>query len=180
MTRSLPFCAVLLLASAAGAQTPYAHRNPVFTVAVPAGYTVNEQYRYERLGPGKQVPGVALQVPKALTAGTNLAPDSYISVEYLEPGRPGQRCTMAQFLDNADLRKPLETKVSWEVATSGGAGAGNFYDETVHRDGCWAIRAFVHSTNIANYEPGKVREYDKARLQRDLRAVLESFTAGPN
>ncbi len=57
---------------------------------------------------------------------------------------------------------------TWSVATSGDAGAGNFYDETVYALAgsrpCLAIRYFIHSTNIANYDPGTIKEFDRSAL----------------
>lgn len=153
----------------------YAHLRPAFSVRVPPGFTINERYRYTRLGPGRTIEGVAFAIPKTMTEGTNLAADSYISVEW----RDGQRCTLADFLADATEEAPLsENGGRWLVGTAGDAGAGNLYEETVHVRGCDAVRSFVHSTNIANYPPGTVRAFDRVALGNAADAIRRSLRWG--
>lgn len=148
---------------------------PPFTVAVPPGFTPNPRYRYTRLASGKAIEGVAFTIPRALTDGTNLAADSYVSVEW----RDGQRCTLADFLDGATEESPLnENGLRWTVGTSGDGAAGNFYEETIHLRGCDAVRGFVHSTNIANYPPGTIRAYDRVTLANLYGSVRRSLKWG--
>ncbi len=153
----------------------YAHLRPTFSVRVPPGFTINERYRYTRLGPGKAIEGVAFAIPRAMTEGTNLAADSYVSVEW----RDGQRCTLADFLDGATEEAQLsDNGVRWQVGTAGDSGAGNIYEETVHLRGCDAVRSFVHTTNIANYPPGTVRAYDRVALGNAADAIRRSLKWG--
>lgn len=153
----------------------YAHLRPTFSVRVPPGFTINERHRYTRLGPGKTIEGVAFAIPKSMTDGTNLAADSYISIEW----RDGQRCTVADFLADATEEAPLrENGGRWLVGTAGDAGAGNLYEETVHVRGCDAVRSFVHSTNIGNYPPGTVRAFDRVALGNAADAIRRSLKWG--
>ncbi|MCX7366716.1 MAG: hypothetical protein NTV97_33555 [Alphaproteobacteria bacterium] len=184
---ALVVLALALMTGAAHAQTQaprapppppgefYAHLRPAFSLRVPPGFTINERHRYTRLGPGKAIEGVAFMIPRAMTEGTNLAADSYVSVEW----RDGQRCTLADFLADATEEEQLnDNGVRWQVGTAGDAGAGNIYEETVHLRGCDAVRGFVHSTNIANYPPGTVRAYDRVALGNAVDAIRRSLKWG--
>lgn len=153
----------------------YAHQRPTFTMRVPPGFAANERYRYTRLASGKAIEGVAFAIPATMVGGTNLSPDSYISVEW----RDGQRCTLADFLDGATEEKPLrENGMAWTVGTAGDAGAGNLYEETVYLRGCDAVRSFVHSTNIGNYPPGTIRAYDRVTLGNAVDSIRRSLKWG--
>jgi len=64
--------------------------------------------------------------------------------------------------------------------TSSGAAAGNIYDTTVYSrsdgDECFVIEEVVHSTNLANYDPGSgVTAYDAARLRELLDSIVDGF-----
>src|SRR6478672_2643911 len=67
-----------------------------FSIDVPAGYTKNENYVYQNLGPGKDIPGVSFTIPENIAAGTNLSKDSYISVERLANAKT---CSANLFVD---------------------------------------------------------------------------------
>ena len=60
-----------------------------------------------------------------------------------------------------------------------GAGAGNFYEEEVwaipDTNPCIAIRYFIHSTNIYNYTPGAVKEFDRQKLINQFDEIRRSL-----
>lgn len=62
-----------------------------------------------------------------------------------------------------------------------GAAAGNRYDQvayrTVWKNHCIELVFLIHSTNIDNYPPGAVVEYDHATLMNKFEAILDSFVA---
>jgi hypothetical protein len=62
-----------------------------------------------------------------------------------------------------------------------GAAAGNRYDQVTYRtvwaDKCIEMVFLIHSTNIGNYPPGTVVEYDRAALLSKFETVLNSFNA---
>lgn len=61
-----------------------------------------------------------------------------------------------------------------------GAAAGNRYDQVFYRTAwegkCFEVIFLIHSSNIGNYPPGTVVEYDQERLLHKLEEVLGTFT----
>jgi hypothetical protein len=137
-----------------------------FSIAYPSGWIVDAHYVYpERLN-GTELHGVSFTVPERFGAGTNLAADTHLAVESM-PG--AAHCDASLFLDSPqDELTENDGGHSWSVATGGDAGAGNFYEETVYAltdsAPCLAVRYFIHYTNVANYEPGTIKEFDRRAL----------------
>ncbi len=65
-------------------------------------------------------------------------------------------------------------------STSEGAGAGNYYQQEIYRmvnkNVCHEVIYFIHSTNIGNYPPGIVTEFDRDALMQKLFSVFSTFT----
>lgn len=157
---------------------PGAYTNTVFgfTIQPAAGFTVSEAYLNQNLGPGREIPGIAFIIPASLSTGTNLSSDSYLAVERLLD----VDCTPATFIDaEGDIETVTINSSSFQKASASDAAAGNRYDQTVYvtekGDVCYAIREFVHTTQIANYPAGTVMEYDKTKLSAAFDAMLSSF-----
>ncbi len=151
-----------------------------FTFEYPNGWSVDESYTYDLLGPKEpMIPGVKLSVPNTLTQGTNLSPSQTgISIEVM-PNMPS--CTAYPFLiQPASVVNQTLNGTVYSVASSTGAGAGNLYEEFVYAlpntKPCIAIRYFIHSTNVANYPEGTVKEYDRAGLLKVFDAIRDSLT----
>jgi hypothetical protein len=158
-----------------------------FTIRHPSSFSVNPDYIYAAMGPGRDVSGASFNIDPTLALGTNLSTDSYVSVERLVTSTA---CSPALFMDSAQSTSTLEEGgVTYQVAHGGGAGAGNYYDETVYvlpGAPCMAIRYFIHSTSIGNYEPGTIREFDRGSLvdlfdqiRRSYRQVVQLFYYNP-
>jgi hypothetical protein len=77
----------------------------------------------------------------------------------------------------------VDGSVSYSLATTSGAGAGNFYEEWVFAlassSPCTAVRYFIHSGNIGNYPTGAVTEFDHAALIKDFDSIRRSLTLIP-
>jgi hypothetical protein len=62
-----------------------------------------------------------------------------------------------------------------------GAAAGNRYDQVAYRtvwnNKCFEVVYLIHSTNIGNYTPGTVVEYDRPVLVSKFEAILTTFLA---
>ena len=144
----------------------------------PKSYSVNDSYAYDQFGPKKLIHGVKFLIPETVATGTNLtAFDTGVAVEALPHAI---RCSADIYLPG-DVRAQLEiiNGVTYSVASTTGAGAGNLYEETIYAlpdsKPCTALRYFIHSTNIANYPEGAVREFDRAALLKDFDSIRDSI-----
>lgn len=76
-------------------------------------------------------------------------------------------------------RKENVNGVTFTVfATSGGA-AGSLMDgeayRSFHQNTCYELDISIASSNIGNYDPGTVREFDRQAVYRSLQSVLNTF-----
>jgi len=152
----------------------YTNKDPEFSIRYPEGYTPDPAYVYQALGPGREISGVKFTISPTLAQGTNLSRDSYISVERIATST----CSAALFLDNVVPRNLTDGIVTYSFATTSGAGAGNLYEEQVFalpKKGCTAVRYYIHSGNIGNYEPGAVREFDRRALLSQFDAIRKTL-----
>jgi len=138
-----------------------------FSIQYPVGYTLDEQYTYTGLGPARTIVGTRFIIDPAVASGTNLAGDTYVSVEPM-PGAVNS-CSAEIYLADAQSAGFLDQDGRrYSVATSTGAGAGNRYEEVVFATpvdgGCIAVRYFVHYGVLENYPEGEVQEFDRAAL----------------
>jgi hypothetical protein len=147
-----------------------------FDTGLPPGFIVNESYVNRTLGSGREIPGVSFTVPESFTQGTNLSPDSYVAVERQQ----GVICEPSSFML---AQVPVEDVIigtnAFKRATSVSAAAGNMYEDVVsvfERGGyCYAVRYLIHTTQLANYPAGAVREYDRERLLQWFDSVAASL-----
>jgi len=137
-----------------------------FSIDYPAGFTVDEQYKYQELGPGKDIDGVKFTIPATMRDDTNLGSDSYLSVEEI-PQAKDKSCTANLFLEQGKAHTLTDGNITYSMASFTGAGAGNRYEETVYAilgtNPCVAVRYFIHYGVIDNYPP-TVHEFDKQAL----------------
>lgn len=65
-------------------------------------------------------------------------------------------------------------------STSDGAGAGNYYQQEIYRmvnkNVCHEVIYFIHSTNVGNYTPGTVTEFDRDALTQKFYDIFSTFT----
>lgn len=166
MAAGLAIVAALVTAQAAPAGwRHYTDRQLGYEISYPPGWSIDTHYVSVSLGPDHEIHGVAFTIPAAMTRGTNLGSDTKLSVESI----PGHGCKPAQFVDPADdVHRTRENGLTWTVASSSDAGAGNRYETTVFvadkTSPCLAVRYFIHSSAIGNFDPGTVKEFDHARL----------------
>ena len=158
-----------------------------FSIRLPSDYTIDNSYQYKELGPGRDIPGIKFTIPASVTAGTNLAKDSYVSVEEIPFTNPqADTCSANLFLDTKETlpaRTMSDGGTEYSVASSTGAGAGNRYEETVYalpgtsasRRTCIAVRYFIHYSVFENYPAGAVREFDKQSLTNQFDAIRHAL-----
>ena len=149
-----------------------------FSVVYPVEYVADENYAYDQFGLAKLIHGVKFTIPGTVATGTNLSSDSYVSVETLPRAK---RCS-ADIYINADVKSQEivgDTGVTYSLATSSGAAAGSVYEEMVYAlpssSPCIAIRYFLHTTAMDNYEPGTVREFDRSAILAAFDKIRQSL-----
>lgn len=153
----------------------YANSNLGFSLRH-SGYIVDDKYIYS-ISSTRQISGVRFLVPEYLKKGTNLSSDSYISVEAISGERD---CKAGLFLEGDPVSKEItENQIVYSVASFIGAGAGNRYEETVYAfpntNPCIGMRYFIHYGVIENYDPGKVKEFDKSALLNEFDLIRSTL-----
>lgn len=154
----------------------YASTTLGLSLEYPNDYTADESYTNTSVSPTKPIMGVKFTIPASMATGTNLSADSGISIEWLPRAR---LCTGDIYLA-ANVKSAVVTEgVTYSVASSTEAAAGNRYEEVVYAIAsstpCTAFRYFIHSTNIDNYPAGTVREFDRAALIRQFDDIRRSL-----
>jgi membrane-bound inhibitor of C-type lysozyme len=155
----------------------YASSTLGVTVKYPSEYSADTTYAYSQFGEDKLIHGVKFTVPQSMATGTNLSDDTGISLEVLPRAKS---CTGDIFLP-ADVKATTVTEggITYSVASSSDAGAGNRYEETVYAvsssSPCVAFRYFIHYGAIENYPEDTVREFDKAALVSAFDTIRDSL-----
>lgn len=155
----------------------YADSKKGFSIRIPDGYT-NGAHQYQELGLDRSIVGVKFTIPPTLSKGTNLSPDSYVSVEQIITTR---ECSASLFLETGVMPTTIvDANTTYSVASSTGAGAGNRYEETVYAlpgtSPCTALRYFIHYLVIENYPPSTVQEFNKKMILEQFDTIRRSLT----
>ncbi len=158
-----------------GAQAPtedsltqtYISKTKAFSIRLPEGYTAREE-----------ASEVTFTIPEVVATGTNLSTDTHVSVEQI---LNVQTCSATLFIDQqVAAHTVIDAGVTYSVASTTGAGAGNRYEETVYAlpnsNPCTAVRYLVHYGVIENYPPGAVREFDREALLAEFDSIRRSLT----
>lgn len=148
-----------------------------FSLRYPVGYTVDESYHYQSLGPGHDISGIKFTIPASMATGTNLGSDTYVSVEEIPHT---QSCSALLFLSSgATVKNTTDAGTTYSVASVSDAGAGNRYEETVYAlpgtNPCIGVRYFVHYSVIDNYPPGTVKQFDSATLLKQFDSIRRAL-----
>ncbi|HCM43532.1 MAG: hypothetical protein UY39_C0049G0002 [Candidatus Kaiserbacteria bacterium GW2011_GWC2_49_12] len=138
-----------------------------FSIVYQNDFAVDDLYFYDQFA-GKPIDGVKFTIPLTMATGTTLSSDTYLSIETLPRA---QSCSGDIYVvPNVDAREVAEGGTVYSVATTSSAAAGNMYEEQVwaikDSSPCTAVRYFIHSTDIGNYELGAIREFDRPALLR--------------
>jgi membrane-bound inhibitor of C-type lysozyme len=153
----------------------YVNNEAGVSIRLPDGYTAMP-YQYQGMGQGKEISGVKFTVSPDTAIGTNLASDTYVSLEAVP--KPAT-CSAPLFLKEGKEVLVSEGDVTYSVASSTGAAAGNRYEETVYAlpgtNPCIAVRYLIHYGVIENYPAGTVEEFDKAALLAQFDAIRRTL-----
>ncbi len=156
----------------------YSNSHMGFSLRLLKDYGVDESYRYQALGPGKEISGIRFSIPSSVASGTNLSNDSYISVEELPKV---ENCSADLFVGNTHAPATMLTEgdSEYSVASVTDAAAGNRYEETVYAlpgtNPCMAVRYFIHYGAIENYPAGIVKEFNKKALTDEFDKIRRTL-----
>jgi hypothetical protein len=160
----------------------YASSTMGFSIYYPIGFTVDQNYSYQELGPGKDISGVKFTIPASLATGTNLGSDSYLSIEKIpQTGNCTANLFLGQQGSSPMISQTLtDNGTTYSVASTTGAGAGNRYFETVYAltgtNPCVAVRYFIHYGVFENYPAGSITEFDQVTLLSKFDAIRRTLT----
>ena len=145
----------------------YTDTNLHISVMYPENFSIDNTYKYQELGPGKDINGVKFTIPKSITDGTNLGTDSYISIENI-PQVQNKNCTADLFLDQVKASNLIDGNTTYSFASSDGAAAGNRYEEKIYAipgtNPCIAVRYFIHYGVFENYPAGTIKQFNEKTL----------------
>jgi membrane-bound inhibitor of C-type lysozyme len=174
---------VVVASDPGGLTQVYTNSTIGFSLRIPTGFTVDDKYTYQELGPGKDIVGVKFTIPKSISAGTNLGSDSYLSVEEIPNTKD---CSANLFLDvggaNVNLSPTIvnDGDTTYSMASSTGAGAGNRYEESVYTipgtNPCITVRYFIHYGVLENYPTGTVKQFDNVALTNLFDSIRRTLT----
>jgi len=161
--------------SATTTEQTYLSSDLQYMITYPSDFTVNSLYSYKPTGPEQAISGVSFTIP---SSGTNLAPNSFLSVESLGT----KDCSIDAFFGNVtptSTQSIVDKGTAYTVAESSW-GKRNHYEEYVYllRDThpCIAVRYFLHYTDMSIYTPGTVQEFNHDEVIAQLDTIRESLT----
>ena len=168
---------VLVKPDTGGLTQIYQNGTNLISLRYPAGFTVDENYKYQEMGPGKDIYGTKFTIPTSMSEGTNLSSDSYISIETLPKT---MACDASLFnYDKVTPKEVTDNDTTYSMASTGGAGAGNRYNETIYAipgsNPCIAIRYFVHYGVFENYPAGSIKEFDNQALMNQFDTIRRTL-----
>jgi len=169
---------VILVKDPGGLPKVYLDGTVGFSIRYPTDYSIDISYKYQALGPGKDISGVKFTIPSSLAIGTNLSSfDTGVSVEIIPAV---QDCNAGLFLDgNTNVQTITDNGSEYSFASTTQGAAGNRYEEEVWAipgtNPCIAVRCFIHSTNIGNYPEGTVSEFDRTTFISQFDKIRQSL-----
>lgn len=126
-----------------------------------------------------QTPLAGFVLPPSLFEGTNLGEAGVYIGASTDPAIVAV-CTKPSLDANESSAGDMVVDgASFSVTTSTGVGAGNIYEttsyRTVHNGACIEIVELLHSSNIANYTPGTVEQFDHQKFSGFLDGIVQTF-----
>ncbi|HVW71557.1 MAG TPA: hypothetical protein VHB93_00180 [Candidatus Paceibacterota bacterium] len=157
----------------------------LFTIRYPQIFTnnaveSNDEWRSGANGDAGTL-DLSIMLPKSYMPGTNFS-DAKLTVGHSASAAPVSNCLKPDPSGgpSSSMTTRLINGVSFTVFTSSDAGAGNLYDttsyRTMHNNTCIAVEYTIHYTQIANYPPGTVTQFDESKVAAMLDSVVDTFT----
>ena len=127
-----------------------------------------------------QTPGifhVGVLIPKSFQPNTNFS-NAKFTVGSSTDAQALKECLIPTNGERAKGETTINDVVFKKITLSEGA-AGNYYDTTSYRtirnNTCYAVEYTIHSTNLRNYDPGSVGEFDTQAVVQTLESMVQSF-----
>jgi len=121
-----------------------------------------------------------MSVPKETEPGTNFSEAKFTVGTSADPA--AVKGCLTDNPSGGPAQQPTSLTLNgtpYTVFHSSDAGAGNLYDTTSYRTvkngQCYAIEYTVHTTQIANYPAGTVKEYDAKNVQSIFNSIMMNF-----
>jgi hypothetical protein len=130
----------------------------------------------------KTPPQLSLQlIDTSSYANTNLG-EAYFSLGYSADPQIVAACTQPN-QSGGGMETPVNilsvNGYNFNYSTAADAGAGNIYNQHIYRvvnnGTCYEVIYFIHSSNIGNYPPGVVKEFDQAGLMNKFNKILTTL-----
>ena len=169
---------IALAKDSGGLTQAYSNETQGFSLRYPTGYTVDEAYKYSERGPGTDIGGVKFTIPSSVASGTNLSPDTHVSIEEIPNAGT---CSAALFLPSGSTMTTItDNDTLYSVGTFSDAAMGNRYEETVYAisgtNPCIAVRYTVHYGVFENYPTGMIKKFDEVALKAQFDAIRRTLT----
>lgn len=153
-----------------------------FTMRYPDGYSLNKHYENDGSKPGKQgVRGIKVSVRPPLIEGTNLRPDSGVSVEQI-PG--SNQCNAGMFFNGESSERELRSRqrdndILYSVIERKDKRMNSTHEEKVwaipNSYPCTAIRYFIYYRNYDMIGPeNRIREFNRKLILRVFDKIRHS------
>ena len=164
--------------AATAAVQHFSSANGAYIATVPKNWTIQTDYTFNALGPGRPLSGVLFSIPQSEAAGTNLS-SLGTGVAVVTPP-PLQSCNARDYLATArDSIELSEAGTLWTMAHATDVGAGTKSTTQIFArrlDGhCLLVLYLVHTTALSAYPKGSVRPYDHVALMRTFDRLRRSL-----
>lgn len=127
-----------------------------------------------------QIPGiryVTVTIPDSFQQNTNFR-NAVFTIGASTDAQALKECLVPTNGERAKGEATINSFTYSKITLSEGA-AGNYYDTTSYRtvvsDMCFAIEYTIHSSNLRNYDPGTVGEFDTQAVVNVLEDMVQSF-----
>lgn len=121
---------------------------------------------------------VCIAYPAENLKGTNFEAAAF-SVNQLD-ALTADECLHVTKPHPATSHKEEVNGVTFDVFDAGGVAAGNLLAadayRSFHQDTCYELDLRVAFANVANFDPGTVKEFNHEAVDRSLKSVLNTFT----
>ncbi len=117
-------------------------------------------------------------IPKSFEPNTNFAGAEFTVGTSPDP-KAVSSCLSLQNPNGITPTQVTINGITYTAFSYTSAGVGNFYAvtsyRTIHNNQCYAIESLIHSTDINNYPPGQVSQFNGGEIQTLLQQIMQSF-----